>query len=214
MNAYPIPKEVRERPRNELEDLIMEQRVLLESQGQTIAQLNENLTSVQTKCTAQLNVIRGNRTKLDIDVRDFMQNMGQPVAQKPTRDVSDNTIRMRLRLVTEEFFELLGSATDPKSKQHRWLAESLPNVIDVIGTMPIDVDLSELADACGDLDYVVEGLRQTMGIIGAEVHDEIHRANMQKRRENFREDGKIIKGPDFVPPDIQRVLIHQGWDGK
>jgi hypothetical protein len=28
-----------------------------------------------------------------------------------------------------------------------------------------------------------------------------------------REDGKVVKGPNFSPPDIGAVLRAQGWEG-
>ena len=43
-----------------------------------------------------------------------------------------------------------------------------------------------------------------------EVFDEIQRSNMSKLDPDgnpiFREDGKVLKGPDYFRPDIQKVL--------
>ena len=43
-----------------------------------------------------------------------------------------------------------------------------------------------------------------------EVFEEIHRSNMSKLDENgnpiYREDGKVIKGPNFSKPDIEKIL--------
>jgi len=61
MNALPIPKEVRERPRNELEDIVVEQRRFLEQQGRTITELNANLTATQKRCTELLEELRNLR---------------------------------------------------------------------------------------------------------------------------------------------------------
>lgn len=43
---------------------------------------------------------------------------------------------------------------------------------------------------------------------------EVHRANMHKARAGVRrEDGKIIKPPDFVPPDMSRAVSSGGTRG-
>lgn len=43
-----------------------------------------------------------------------------------------------------------------------------------------------------------------------EVFNEIHRSNMSKLDENgkpiYREDGKVMKGANYFPPDIARIL--------
>ena len=214
-HLLPIPTDVRNMPRHELEDLIVEQREALTRQGQTIAQLTSGITAVQTRCTSLLEELRGERgagsTKLARDVRAFMRKMGQPIASVPTTTIADDLVRMRLRLVVEEFVELLGAAVDERSVQHQWLAESLLIVVEVVNEMPLRIDLPELADACGDLDYVVEGLRATFGIDGAPIANAIHESNMAKQRENLRADGKILKGPDWKAPDIEGELRKQGW---
>lgn len=58
MNAFQIPTEVRNMARNQLEDLVMDQRATIERMNRTARQLNDNLTSVQEKCTSQLEQIR------------------------------------------------------------------------------------------------------------------------------------------------------------
>ena len=39
---------------------------------------------------------------------------------------------------------------------------------------------------------------------------EVHRSNMSKLGEDgkpiYREDGKILKGPNYTPPDLRKVL--------
>jgi predicted HAD superfamily Cof-like phosphohydrolase len=42
------------------------------------------------------------------------------------------------------------------------------------------------------------------------VFDEVHRSNMSKlgadNKPIIREDGKVLKGPNYSPPDIKAVL--------
>ena len=62
-------------------------------------------------------------------------------------------------------------------------------------------DLVEVADAIGDLLYVVYGAALTFGIPVAEVFTEVHRSNMTKLDDDgqpvVRADGKVMKGPNF-----------------
>lgn len=71
-------------------------------------------------------------------------------------------------------------------------------------------DLVELADALGDILYVTYGFAVTAGIPIDEIFAEIHKSNMSKLDVNGRplkrDDGKILKGPNFKPPDIKGLL--------
>lgn len=71
-------------------------------------------------------------------------------------------------------------------------------------------DIVEVADALGDLDYVVNGAAIAFGIALPAVTREVHRSNMTKLLPDgtvlLREDGKVLKGPDFEEPDIKQVL--------
>lgn len=71
-------------------------------------------------------------------------------------------------------------------------------------------DLIELADALGDMVYVIYGMAIELGINLSSVMNEIQASNMSKLGEDgkpiFREDGKVLKGPSYHPPRISRVL--------
>lgn len=75
-------------------------------------------------------------------------------------------------------------------------------------------DLVEVADALADLLYVVYGAALTFGIPIAEVFAEVHRSNMTKLDDQgnpiFRPDGKVMKGPNFSPPDLSPILQRHG----
>lgn len=55
----------------------------------------------------------------------------------------------------------------------------------------------------------------TLGINLDEVLAEVQRSNMSKLGEDglpiYREDGKVLKGPNFFNPNIEEVLVKQGW---
>lgn len=57
----------------------------------------------------------------------------------------------------------------------------------------------------------------SLGINLDEVLAEVQRSNMSKLGEDglpiYREDGKVLKGPNFFQPDIAGVLRAQGWKG-
>lgn len=73
-------------------------------------------------------------------------------------------------------------------------------------------DLVEIADALGDQLYILCGtiLRHGMQHVIEEVFDEIQGSNMSKLGEDgepiFREDGKILKGPNFYKPDLTKII--------
>jgi predicted HAD superfamily Cof-like phosphohydrolase len=73
-------------------------------------------------------------------------------------------------------------------------------------------DLVEVADALGDMLYILAGtiIEHGMQYKIAEVFDEIQRSNMSKLGEDghpiFREDGKVLKGPNYFKPDIGSIL--------
>ena len=73
-------------------------------------------------------------------------------------------------------------------------------------------DLVEIADALGDMMYILCGTIIEHGLqhkIEA-VFDEIQRSNMSKLDELgnpiYREDGKVMKGPNYFKPDFSKIL--------
>ncbi len=144
-------------------------------------------------------------TQLRKDVRDFHGRFGIPIRHTPGIPDAE-TVKLRLRLIAEEFFELLEAA-----------GASLPYRIeafvdDVIADSRGNVDLPEFADALGDLDYVIEGARLAFGINGDPIAAAIHNANMAKEGGGKRADGKITKPAGWAPPDIEGELRKQGWE--
>lgn len=71
-------------------------------------------------------------------------------------------------------------------------------------------DLVEIADACADLKWVIEGLEITLGIPQQDVWDEVARSNLAKISESGkvekREDGKVLKPEGWTPPDIKTII--------
>jgi predicted HAD superfamily Cof-like phosphohydrolase len=151
-------------------------------------------------------------TKLRDQVAEFHRAFGVPVLERPQVPPTER-LRLRLRLVAEEFLELLEASGAPKfrvglAKTHiGWAIDDTPSEFreppDIIG----------IADALADLDYVIEGTRLECGINGEPIADEVHRSNMAKLGGTVRVDGKILKPAGWTAPDILGCLRAQGLGG-
>ena len=75
-----------------------------------------------------------------------------------------------------------------------------------------DGDLVEVADALGDMLYILCGTIIEHGLQYKieEVFEEIQCSNMSKLGEDgepiYREDGKVLKGPNYFKPNIEAIL--------
>ncbi len=75
-----------------------------------------------------------------------------------------------------------------------------------------DNDMVEVADALGDMLYILCGtiIEHGMQHKIEEVFDEIQRSNMSKLGDDgepiYREDGKVLKGPNYFKPNIKAIL--------
>ncbi len=73
-------------------------------------------------------------------------------------------------------------------------------------------DLVEIADALGDMLYILCGTILKHGLADkmSDVFEEIQRSNMSKLDENgkpiYREDGKVLKGNQYFKPQIAAIL--------
>ena len=116
-------------------------------------------------------------------VQDFMWIFGQTVRRElgwPGMDVA----ALRVDLIDEELNEL----REATGKQ----------------------DLVGIADALTDLLYVVYGAGHAYGINLDDCFAEVHRSNMSKLDDEsqpiYREDGKVLKGPNYSPPDLGQII--------
>ena len=71
-------------------------------------------------------------------------------------------------------------------------------------------DMVEIADACADLKWVIEGLEHTLNIPQQKVWNEVARSNLSKISPTGkvikREDGKVLKPEGWSPPDIKAII--------
>ncbi len=109
-----------------------------------------------------------------------------PYAVQPTTNVDQQLIALRHRLMAEENEEYLEAA--------------------------LAGNLVEVADALGDMLYILCGTMITHGMQEKieEVFREIQRSNLSKLGADgqpiYREDGKVMKGPNYFKPDIAAIL--------
>lgn len=75
-----------------------------------------------------------------------------------------------------------------------------------------DGDIVGIADALGDQLYILLGTMLKHGLQHKmeDVFVEIHRSNMSKLGPDgkpiLREDGKVLKGPNYFKPNIKKIL--------
>ena len=116
----------------------------------------------------------------------FHKSFGLGVLQEPKADLGESKNKLRFNLMDEENKEYLEAANDG--------------------------DLIEVADALGDMLYILCGtiLEHGMQYKIEEVFEEIQRSNMSKLGADgqpiYREDGKVLKGPNYFKPDIQGIM--------
>ena len=137
-------------------------------------------------------------------VRRFHHLYGLPV-RTDGPGLERESLHMRMSLIAEEFAELVGAVYGAGARA-RVEAAYARAVADDDG----ERDTAAAADALADLVYVVYGMALETGIDLAAVLAEVQRSNMSKLgadgRPVYREDGKVLKGPGYFPPDVAGVL--------
>jgi len=119
-------------------------------------------------------------------VQDFHEAFGLGIEQKPVANLPLAKLQLRYDLMAEENDEYIEAAKNN--------------------------DLVEVADALGDMLYILCGtiLEHGMQYKIEEVFNEIQRSNMSKLGADgkpiYREDGKVMKGPNYFKPNIHSIL--------
>ena len=73
-------------------------------------------------------------------------------------------------------------------------------------------NLEGMVDALCDILYVTYGAAVCLGVDLEPIFAEIQRSNMTKDGGGHDAGGKVVKGPQFSPPDIKGKLHEQGWE--
>ena len=137
-------------------------------------------------------------------VRRFHHVYGLPV-QTDGASLERESLDMRMSLIAEEFAELVGAVYGQAAR-----AEIESSYRRAVAADDGTRDTVETADALADLIYVIYGMALETGIDLASVLAEVQRSNMSKLGADgkpvYREDGKVLKGPDYFPPNVEAVL--------
>ena len=119
-------------------------------------------------------------------VKKFHDAFNIDVSNSPTVNLPADKIELRFKLMSEENKEYFEAA---KNK-----------------------DLFEIADALGDMLYILCGTILTHGMQHKieEIFDAIQDSNMSKLGKDgkpiYRKDGKVLKGPNYFKPDLKKIL--------
>ena len=126
-------------------------------------------------------------------VEQFHHAFGHPVGAKG----SSNLMVLRNKLISEEYEEL---------KQEMAVAMW---ELDEYGEISVKTK-SQLLKELADLQYVISGLAVAFGLPLQVAFTRVHKSNMSKLGEDgrpiFREDGKILKGPNYQPVDLEDLV--------
>jgi len=125
-----------------------------------------------------------------------------------TPDRSEPSLRMGLRLVCEEAFEVLAAAMPHRKTSLRAFEAEIQRWIAEETLVP---DWPAMVDGIADASWVLEGLAQRLGIDMAPVYELVSAANMAKIPP-LEPGGKIAKPPGWEPPDIAGEVGRQWAD--
>ena len=119
-------------------------------------------------------------------VKIFHESFGIENKTRPSSDLSEKVYNLRYNLMKEENDEYLDACEKG--------------------------DMVEIADALGDMMYILCGTILSHGLQSKieEIFEEIQRSNMSKLDENgkpiYRQDGKILKSKKYFKPNISKIL--------
>lgn len=116
-------------------------------------------------------------------VKAFTEAFNQPVGVSLE---NDDLIHLREMLIVEEYYEVMEELIQPHP------------------------DPAALTKELADLLYVVYGCAVTFGLPIDEVFERVHRSNMSKLDDDgkpiYREDGKVLKGPNYEKPNLDDLF--------
>ena len=119
-------------------------------------------------------------------VKEFHKAFKLDYLDKPKADLGANKNKLRFNLMKEENEEYFEAANNN--------------------------DMVEVADALGDMLYILCGTIIEHGMQHKidEIFSEIQNSNMSKLGADgnpiYREDGKVLKGPNYFKPNIKGIL--------
>lgn len=126
-------------------------------------------------------------------VAQFHRAFGHPIGKTDDTDL----IVLRNKLINEEYGEL---------KEE--LAAAMVD-IETLGDISPKTKARILKEL-SDLQYVISGLAVVLDLPLQPAFVKVHKSNMSKLgldgKPILREDGKILKGPNYAPPDLEDLV--------
>jgi len=110
-------------------------------------------------------------------------------------------------------YNLISSkAKDKRSYQKNLIVEEFKEFLEAEGLLfrkNLDIE-SEALKELADLVYVCYQYAENMGWLLDEALDRVHLSNMSKLDSNgkpiYRDDGKVLKGPNYKPPTLTDLI--------
>lgn len=118
-------------------------------------------------------------------VEDFHRIFGHPIGVPPSVEL----LKLRGTLIREEWEEL---------EEELWQSAQEGRI------------RANFLKEIGDLRYVISGLCVALGIDEEECVRRVHESNLSKLGEDgkpiYREDGKVLKGPNYKEPYLEDLI--------
>jgi len=122
-------------------------------------------------------------------VKAFTVAMGQPVGADIEDEDNVYLLSMRQNLISEEAQEF--------HDEFKFYCDA-------------PLDKAAITKELADLLYVTYGFAVTFGLPIDEVFERVHRSNMSKLGPDgkplYRDDGKVLKGPNYQPPKLDDLF--------
>lgn len=128
-------------------------------------------------------------------VREFHRAFNLPAPTHPPLRPNPDLVRLRMRLIREEFDEVM---------------VELATLTRVQDADAVNEAFQRLLKELADLRYVTEGCAVSLGLPIDAAYAEVHRSNMSKLGEDglpiYDAGGKVLKGPDYQPANMERFV--------
>ena len=135
---------------------------------------------------------------------EFITAMEQPKGVEISEGEQVRVLSMRLCLIREEAEEVEDAVC--------LLADKVFNaeLLGIDMTEEIKAAKAALLKELCDLQYVLSGFAVTFGLPFDEAFKRVHESNMSKLGPDgkpiYREDGKVLKGPNYKKPDLSDLV--------
>ena len=135
-------------------------------------------------------------------LKEFHTKFGHPTETGP-KNVEEflKQLELRMRLMEEELREFYNAGIGVAISVREYDADGQR------------MFMEEMIDGIADLLYVVVGTAVAFGIPLATAFERVHLSNLSKLGADgkpiYREDGKVMKGPNFFPPALKGLVTEE-----